>query len=161
LSRVQGARKTAAGWDALCPAHDDHEPSLGIAVTEEGKVLLKCRSQGCSTETICKALGLSLRDLFPSPNGQSKMNIVAEYNYVDANGQLLYQVVRLEPKDFRQRRPDGKGGWTWNLKGIPRMLYRLPQVLKAVAEGNTIYIPEGEKDADNLNRLGFVATTNA
>lgn len=163
LSRVQGARKTAAGWDALCPAHDDHEPSLGIAVTDDGTVLLKCRSQGCSVDAICKSLGMTTRDLFPSPNAKPKMNIVAEYDYVDADGRLLYQVVRLDPKDFRQRRPDpnGKNGWTWNLNGVPRVLYRLPQVLKAVKEGQTIFLVEGEKDADNLARLGLVATTNA
>jgi len=163
LSRVQGAKETPAGWDALCPAHDDHVPSLGIAVTEDGKVLLNCRSQGCSIAAICKGMGISVSDLFPSKNGQPKMNIVAEYNYVDANGQLIYQVVRLDPKDFRQRRPDpnGKNGWSWNLKGVTRVLYHLPKVLKAVAEKQIIFIVEGEKDADNLIRKGLIATTNA
>jgi hypothetical protein len=42
---------------------------------------------------------------------------------------LLYQVVRFAPKDFRQRRPDGPGGWTWNLKGVRRVLYRLFELL--------------------------------
>jgi hypothetical protein len=46
LSRLEGVRATPAGRDALCPAHDDHEPSLGIAVGDGGTVLLKCRSQG-------------------------------------------------------------------------------------------------------------------
>src|SRR5262249_14537858 len=155
LSRLQGVRETASGWDALCPAHDDQRPSLGIAVTTDGTVLLKCRSQGCSTDRICKATGLTLRNLFPSKSGKSMMNIVAEYDYVNANSQLLYQVVRLDPKDFRLRRPDpnGKNGWTWNLKDVQRVLYRLPQVLKAVADGQTIFVVEGEKDADNLARL--------
>jgi 5S rRNA maturation endonuclease (ribonuclease M5) len=162
LSRLQGIRKTTAGWDALCPAHDDHEPSLGIAVGDDGTVLLKCRSHGCSAGAICQAVGLTLRDLFPSQNGKPKMNIIAEYKYVDANGRLLYQVVRLDPKDFRQRRPDpkSKGGWTWNLKGVQRVLYRLPQVRKAVIGGQTVFVVEGEKDADNLARLGLAATTN-
>src|SRR5262249_41665976 len=83
LSRLRGVRKTAEGWDALCPAHDDQRPSLGIAVTEDGKVLLNCRSQGCSAGLICKAIGLTLRDLFPSQNGKCRMDIIAEYNYVD------------------------------------------------------------------------------
>ena len=44
-----------------------------------------------------------------SPKGK----IVAVYDYRDADGTLLYQVVRYEPKTFRQRRPDGNGGWIW------------------------------------------------
>src|SRR6266849_5709232 len=165
LSRLKGVKKTSNGWDALCPAHDDSTPSLGVAVTEDGTVLLKCRSQGCSADDICKAIGLTLADLFPARgrNGASgSMNIVATYDYVNADGKLLYQVVRLDPKDFRFRRPDprGKDGWTWNLKGIKRVLYRLPEVLKAVAEGRPVFVVEGEKDADRLARLGFTATTN-
>jgi hypothetical protein len=41
------------------------------------------------------------------------------------------------------------------------VLYRLPDVIKAVAGGATVYITEGEKDADNIAALGFVATTCA
>ena len=47
-----------------------------------------------------------------SRNDKPKGRIVATYDYTDADGKLLYQVVRYEPKDFRQRRPDGNGGWT-------------------------------------------------
>ena len=68
----------------------------------------------------------------------------------------LFQCVRLDPKDFRQRRPDENGGWIWNLKSARRVLYRLPEVLKA----ETICIAEGEKDADSLCTLGFTATCN-
>jgi hypothetical protein len=163
LSRLRGIRKTSAGWDALCPAHDDHKPSLGITVAKDGRVLLKCRSQGCSADDICKALSLTLRDLFSSHNGKSQMNIIAEYNYVNSDGKLLYQAVRLDPKDFKQRRPHPKrkGDWIWNLQGIQRVLYRLPQVLKAVTDGQTVFVVEGEKDANNLARLGLVATTNS
>ena len=56
-------------------------------------------------------------------------------------GELLFQVVRLEPKSFRQRRPDGQGGWTWNLNGTRRVLYRQPGVLKA----KSVLACEGEK----------------
>ena len=46
-------------------------------------------------------------------NEPSKGNIVATYDYIDDEGERLYQVVRLEPKSFRRRRPDGRGGWIW------------------------------------------------
>jgi Protein of unknown function (DUF3987) len=84
------------------------------------------------------------------------------YDYVDENGLLLHQTVRREPKKFLQRRPDpdNAGGWIWNLQDTRTVLYRLPDVLAAVANGDTIFVPEGEKDADNLGTLGFTATTN-
>jgi KaiC/GvpD/RAD55 family RecA-like ATPase len=86
--------------------------------------------------------------------------IVETYDYCDENGTLLFQVVRFEPKDFRQRRPDGHGGWNWKLGDIRRVPYRLPELIRAVAAGETIYIPEGEKDCDNLRAIGLAATTN-
>ncbi len=74
LPRLQAVKKTKAGWDARCPAHDDHKPSLGIAVGKDGTVLLRCRSRGCSADAICKTVGLTLRDLFPSKDGFSSHN---------------------------------------------------------------------------------------
>ena len=85
--------------------------------------------------------------------------IVKTYDYRDEIGELLFQVVRFEPKDFRQRRPGGCG-WIWKLGDARRVLYLLPELVKAVAAGQTIYIPEGEKDVDNLRAIGLAATTN-
>ena len=48
--------------------------------------------------------------------------------------------MRYAPKTFKQRRPDGHDGWTWNLKGVPLVPYYLPELLEAVKAGNTIYI---------------------
>jgi hypothetical protein len=87
------------------------------------------------------------------------MKAVAEYNYTDRFGELLYQVVRFEPKAFRQRRPDGQGGWAWQLDGVRRVPYNLPQILGSAPE--TIYLAEGEKDCEELLKLGLIATTNA
>jgi 5S rRNA maturation endonuclease (ribonuclease M5) len=167
LSRLKGTKETKNGWDALCPAHDDHNPSLGVKVMEDGTVLIKCRSRACSLEAICKAIGLEVKDLFPNKlqngSGKAHREIVATYDYVDGDGKLLFQVVRFDPKDFQQRRPDptSKGGWIWDLKGVSRVLYRLPEILKAVANHETIFVPEGEKDVNNLVKIGLVATTNA
>ena len=77
------------------------------------------------------------------------------YDYRDENGVVRYQNVRFRPKTFRPRQPDGNGGWTWNLDGISRLPYNLPEVLKA----QTVVVVEGEKDADNVSNLGIVATT--
>ena len=87
-----------------------------------------------------------------------KGKIVATYDYTDADGKLLYQVLRLEPKDFRQRRPDGNGKWIWKLDDR-RVPYRLPELLKY--PDATIFICEGEKDADRVAELELCATTVA
>src|SRR5207247_10720296 len=79
------------------------------------------------------------------------------YPYADEGGNLHYEGVRVEPKYFRQRRPDGNGGWISNMDGVRRVLYRQPELLKA----DDVFIVEGEKDADALCVLGLTATTNA
>ncbi len=82
---------------------------------------------------------------------------VAVYNYTNENGQLLFQVVRYEPKSFRQRQPKGDN-WQWNLDNVTRVIYNLPKVMLS----SQVAICEGEKDADNVTAtIGIVATTNA
>src|SRR5262249_58204147 len=80
--------------------------------------------------------------------GKPRGNIVATYDYRDDTGALLYQVVRLEPKDFRQRQPDGKGGWIWSVKDCRRVVYRLPDLLQF--PDACVFVCEGEKDADRV-----------
>ena len=83
--------------------------------------------------------------------------IVKAYDYRDVNRELVFQICRKDPKsDFPVRRPDGRGGWIWNAQGVLRVLYCLPEVVKA----QTVCVAEGEKDCDSLAKLGFVATTN-
>src|ERR1700719_4445515 len=92
--------------------------------------------------------------------GLAGREVAAAYPYRDAGGRLLYEVVRRHPKSFACRRPDGAGGWVWNLDGSERVLYRLPELVAAVRDGLTVFVVEGEKDADALARLGLAATTN-
>ena len=66
----------------------------------------------------------------------------------------------FEPKNFRQRRPDGAGAWLWQLGETRRVVYRLPDLLEAVACEKTVFIAEGEKDVDALTGLGVTATCN-
>lgn len=143
---------------AQCPAHDDGNPSLSITRAPD-RVLVNCQA-GCDTDEVLAVLDLTRADLFDTPhqNGTARQ-IVATYDYRDEAGTLLYQGVRYEPKDFRVRRPDGHGGWIWNLKDTRKILYRLPQVIQAVAAGQVIHLVEGEKDVHALESIGAVATT--
>jgi AAA domain/Homeodomain-like domain len=88
------------------------------------------------------------------------LNVVGIYPYSDENGELLFEVVRYEPKNFRQRRAGTTAGtWIWNLDGVRRVPYRLPELISAVRDRRTILLCEGEKDADNARALGFAAST--
>jgi hypothetical protein len=82
------------------------------------------------------------------------------YPYQNEDGQPLFEVVRFQPKDFRQRRRGEDGKWIWNLNGTRRVLYKLPEVIAAVTVGAPVWVVEGEKDANNLIQLGLPATTN-
>ena len=64
LARLRKVRRTRAGWTALCPAHDDREPSLSINEGDDGRILLYCHA-GCSTQGVLLALDMTFRDLFP------------------------------------------------------------------------------------------------
>lgn len=155
---AQPPRTANGAW--CCPAHADRSPSLSVTQTGD-KVVLHCHA-GCSANAVVEALGLTLGDLFDEERARSdRPTIVAAYDYMDADGQLLYQVVRFDPKGFRQRRPDGNGGWIWNLQGVPRVPYRLPELLEAGGEGRRVFVVEGEKDAEALRRAGEAATCNA
>jgi putative DNA primase/helicase len=98
----------------------------------------------------------------PAPPSPPR-RIVATYDYRDECGKLQYQVVRYEPKEFRQRRPDGNGGWIWNVGDTRRVLYRLHELLEAKRQSAspTVFVVEGEKDADRLAREGLISTTCA
>ena len=157
LANALGAERRGNSWMALCPAHTDENASLSIWTTDTGDTGISCKA-GCQWGTVIDQLRSRLPDAFPQSNGRgSKGKIVAEYDYHDANGELVGQVVRLEPKSFRQRRPDGAGGWTWKLDGLKFPLYRLPDVLKV----NAVFVTEGEKDADALREIGLPATCNS
>jgi hypothetical protein len=160
LEGLEGVKRSGDGWTARCPSHEDRHPSLSVGVGADGRVLLKCHA-GCTTEAIVDAhpRGLTIADLFERQDNGGR-RIVATYDYRDEEGTLLSQAVRYEPKDFSQRRPDGNGDWIWNVEGVRRVPYRLPELIAAVEAGGTVYVAEGEKDADALAKAGVVATTS-
>jgi P4 family phage/plasmid primase-like protien len=163
LSLLQGVKKSGNGWTAKCPAHDDGTASLSISEGSDGRTLLHCHA-GCTPEAICDKQNLTLADLYPpkeTRNGSGK-HIVETYDYHDASDKVVFQVVRFDPKDFRQRRPDAttKDGWTWKTKGVEKVLFRLPEILRDVQSGKSIFVCEGEKDVLKMVEHGFSATCN-
>ncbi len=157
---------------ARCPFHnhDGKKASLSINLKTG---LFKChmkdckaqgdvfhfhqRKHGCDFSTAVKELG-NFAGL-DTGNGKKarkqRGKIVATYDYHDAGGKMIFQVVKYEPKDFRQRRPNGED-FIWNIEGIEPVPYHLPELLKA----ETAYICEGEKDCLALADYGLTATCN-
>jgi len=168
-----GAKKQGAGWRGYCPSHKDKTPSLSITQAADGMILLNCFAN-CDNKAVCADLNITQADLFPpkqtQAQGKPKYTIDKIYDYRDEAGNLLFQAVRgrlantaqfpnAPHKDFKQRQPDGNGGWIWNLKGVRRVLYRLPELI-ASDPGATVLVVEGEKDFDRLRSLGLIATCN-
>ena len=160
LSRLSHVKRVSGGYMARCPAHDDKNPSLSITEGNDGRVLLKCFA-GCSTEEIVKALGLTMSDLFP-PNDKpqkKKADVLPTYFYTDEKGKIIFGIVRTPQKQFMAVHLDGDG-WAYGMGGANPTIYNLPKVIDAVNKGELVFVVEGEKDADNLTMLGFMATTN-
>jgi len=86
--------------------------------------------------------------------------ITNTYDYTDESGQFLSQVCRFEPKNFRQRRKGTDGEWDWNVKGVRQVPYHLPELIEAIALDHIVFVVEGEKDVENLKRIGVTATCN-
>jgi hypothetical protein len=152
--QCQGAHKDKDGWRAKCPVHQGHSDT-SLHLWEEGETFHVHCFAGCAPADILRVLDVERptkrRDVYE-----------AIYTYHDAQGHGVYQVVRLPKKQFRQRRPDPvqPGAWIWDMKGVSRLLYRLPEVLQAVTMKQPVYLVEGEKDVETLRRLGVVATCN-
>jgi RecA-family ATPase len=106
-------------------------------------------------DRIAKAMAAAMA----APRAQPKGRIVAKFDYTDADETLRYQVLKYDPKSFRQRRPDGNGGWIWSLGDVHRVPYRWPELLQYLDA--TVFVCEGEKDADRLASLGHCATCAA
>lgn len=144
--------------DALCPAHEDHNPSLSVT-DGTTKVLITCH-HGCSYDDVLQALNLDRAEVRTQDVQREQYDpVIATYDYTDEQGTLLFQVLRTQAKKFRQRKPEG-GGWNWSLAGVRRVPYRLPKIIEAVTVGKIIYVAEGEKDVHSLEAKSCTATCN-
>jgi 5S rRNA maturation endonuclease (ribonuclease M5)/KaiC/GvpD/RAD55 family RecA-like ATPase len=149
---------------ALCPFHKDTYPSFSIS-KKAGQWLwhcFGCDKGGSIIDFIMEHEHINVSEAIRRLESELPLDlddprITKQYNYVDESGNLLYQCVRYDPKSFKYRRPDGNGGWIWDLKNIKRVPYGLDEIINA----QFVIIVEGEKDADSVReKLGWVATTN-
>jgi hypothetical protein len=162
----------------------DNPGTVAIRRGANGGVVVYCHKCDGNTDFLA-AIGWTEADLFDEPLDHERRDRpaddtwipcqdrghkrVAQYKYVDERSTVVHGVTRCDHKCFAQWRPDTttKSGRRWSLNGpdgkrLVRMVpYRLPELLKAKAQGTVIWICEGEKDAHALVDHGLVATCNA
>ena len=164
LDKLENVKMNAGGnYSARCPAHDDRHNSLSVSVGKDGRTLICCHA-GCPTEKILNAVGLAAKDLFPDSEQNSgnlkKETAEAEYVYASADGRTYLKKTRL-------RKPDGSKIFFWeHLEGEKWVKGRggfVPGIYNgdAMASDRQIFVVEGEKDADNLSKMGFTAVSLA
>jgi len=162
LTPLADAELRGDDFMARCPAHDDKTPSLHVTAAP-GTVLLKCQA-GCNTTDILAELDMIWDDLYDTPQQDATSRAAPSgrdiyYTYVDKQGNPWTRVTRTPEKRFFQSHWNG-AEWVVGLGGIRTVLYHLPEVMQAAENGKMVLIVEGEKDADRLLGLGFIATTN-
>lgn len=153
------------GKNTLCPFHEDRQPSMSVYQKDDGSwhwYCHSCQEGGTILNYMMKKYNLQkqeaiekLADKFNLKNTGRNSKVIDEYPYQDEEGKELFRVVRFEPKAFRVKRMVNNS-WEWDKKGIREVLYNLPEVIKS----ETVWLVEGEKDVENLKKIGIVATTN-
>ena len=157
---------------AKCPFHEDGSPSFSVDLDKQvwfchagcggGSVIdLLMKFDGkTAAQVLMNSAPPVARRMYAEPKKavtvpgapEEPPREVCRYQYLDRNGDLAFLVVRFTPKTFKQWRNERQR----TMDGVERVLYRLPSVLAATQ----VWVTEGEKDADTLVGMGFVATTN-
>jgi hypothetical protein len=150
---VVGGQVSAPG-----PGHSPHDRSLSVKMSVNAPDGFIVHSHAGDDWKECRD---HVYERLGKPKEARAPEKTTVYDYHDEDGNVLFQVVRFVPKSFRQRRPDGNGDYIWNMDGVRRVPYHLPEVLQAIADDRPIFIAEGEKDVDALMQLGVIATCNS
>ncbi|MCW5777804.1 MAG: DUF3987 domain-containing protein, partial [Phycisphaeraceae bacterium] len=183
-------KRHGEAWSARCPAHDDRAPSLSIGIGTDARVLLHCHA-GCPTEAIVGMLGLAMRDLMPTPTGETRRlaaqrksasdatfatsdeaiavlerkhgAFAARWAYTDAQDVSGGEVIRWnQPAGGKIVRPISRRGDGWVIAAMPEPRPLLHlPELSRLPDGAWVYIVEGETCVDAARAIGLVATTSA
>ena len=122
-SKLEQVKHNKNGIAALCPSHNDTNPSLTASYTEKG-ISVYCFA-GCSKKEIYSALGMEQSQFFAPKEKIIPKKIVAKYRYEDKDGGHVFNVIRYSDKTFSQQRADGR----WSMDGVERIPYRLSLML--------------------------------
>lgn len=168
VSKLEGQKNWSNGnYQCRCPAHEDRVQSLSVSELED-RILVYCHA-GCNYSDICYAMGIQVADLWKDTTSQEHLVPYWQqqpekvWNYLNIDGTVAFQEVRFPGKVIRFRRfSDGK--IIWNLDGVKRIPYRLPELVELhkyteLPYGDnypgsipmaTVFVTEGPKDADRI-----------
>lgn len=159
-TQLGSIKKTSTGYLCKCPCHDDNTSSLSIKNSPDG-IILNCFA-GCDWKDIKEEIakrGIAFTEKTkhaPPPKKRSNNYEGAIfYEYKDLNGSTLARKVKLPNKAQWFERKQGNS-YVKGLDGQQLPLYNIGGVVK----NQTIYLCEGEKDAETLIKAGLTATTN-
>jgi putative DNA primase/helicase len=146
--------KSGDGYTSHCPCHDDQNGSFTVSMKEDK--ILGCCQVGCPQAEVWAAIA----PLVPKDSAKNNGKQIKEiYQYRDIDNKVVIEKIRYIPKGFALRKPDGS--YKNATKNVDTsILYNLPEVIQASADGECVYLVEGEKDCDSLAGIGLIATTN-
>lgn len=179
MSLAQSVTKALGGeWNGRYgavpgPGHSASDRSVTVRDDETGRDVLVHSFAGDDWKAIKdewrrKGILPDRADDRPAPKAEPARapgRVVATYEYTDALGVPLFRMERVEPgrdgrkKDFRVSHAAGAGRWAAGMNGKEPVPYHLADIAGARPD-DLIFVVEGEKKADALARLGFVATCN-
>ena len=94
ISSLSKVKKVDIGkYVALCPCHDDKNPSLAVTIKPDGITLIHCFGCGASGLDVCNVLGIEPSALFPPSNNP-------KYEKQSRSGFSAWQLLNALEKDL-------------------------------------------------------------
>ena len=167
LARLEGVRRSGAGWMARCPAHEDRHASLSVAEGDDGRALVICHA-GCDTDAVVKAAELEMSDLYPQEDGAAGparppvqgRGRQTRYRVRLADGSLASERIEHVRRDV----PDVPKRMWWERDGLKGLRGLSPSSFALYGidcldpmAGDGVVVVEGEKVADALRAIGIPA----
>lgn len=152
--KVKG--KNALG---LCPFHDDNRDSFSVNIETSQWICFAGCGKGNYYDfkrMIESPLPIPVfpKKSYPGLTSPKKLKPLKIYTYTDQEGIPRYEVLRMEQKNFIQRKIGGS-----NMEGVEHLPYRLDALWKRSHE--VLWWVEGEKDVESLEALNLLSSTSS
>lgn len=154
IGRLDNVKRKGKFYVARAPHREDAHPSLSVW-EENGWIKLRDWGSGDKDDVIIAAMGLTNADLRTAAPEETA------YSYHDEKGNGLFRKVRrphaTKGKTFIQEGMNGERDLS-HLNGKSKTLYRLTEVQRAVLEGRTVYVVNGEKAVEAIRAAKGIGT---